>query len=87
MDINYTAIAAAQELVRNNQAVVLDSTGILAIIFAAFLIFFIGLVIVESYTKRDMLYSVWRNGIPHTQKEYPRLFERYKLKRRGINLD
>jgi len=36
--------------------------------------------------KKKTLYYIWTNGIPHSQKEYTTLYEKWKLKQKGIYL-
>jgi|WetSurMetagenome_2_1015567.scaffolds.fasta_scaffold104862_6 hypothetical protein len=86
MDINYTAIAAAQELVKGGHAIVLDSNGVIAIIFSGFILFLMMYALVFNYAYRRGIKYVWFNGIDHTKKEHYVLYEKYKLKQKGIDL-
>lgn len=83
--VNYTAIAQAQELVYGN-AIVLDSTGVLVLLLGGLFIFLFVYAFSFTYAYKRALRYVWETGIPHSQKEHNTVYEKWKLKRRGIDL-
>lgn len=78
IEINYTAVAAAQMLVKDSGYFVFGPTEIFGILIAALWIFYLTIAITDISTKRATLRYVWENGIAHTQQEYKKWFLKWK---------